>query len=111
MQVDVTKPVIGFDGDPLTLPGTKPEDAETPLTLKKAVCDALMGSFRDEEKVTGTEKMNRFELARKVHKCEGEFEFSGTDLDLVRKMVAKMYATVVSGAVWDMLTEESKAVA
>ena len=32
------------------------------------------------------------------------------DLDLVKKMVAKMYTTAVSGAVWDMLTEESKEV-
>lgn len=110
MQIDVTQPVIGYDGEPLELPATKPGEAVEPLILKKALADALMGSFRDEEKISGSEKMKRFELARKIHKCEGPFELNMDDLELAKSMVAKMYATVVSGAVWDMLTEESKAV-
>lgn len=111
MIIDVTQPVIGYDGEPLELPAQKPGDEVEQLILKKALCDSLMGSFRGEEdKVTGSEKMKRFELARKINRCLGEFTFSMEDLELCKTMVAKMYATVVSGAVWAHLTEESKAV-
>lgn len=110
MQIDVTGPVIGYDGEPLTIPPGPGKDAGEQMILKKAICDSLMGAFRDEEKVSGEEKVKRFDLARKVHKCLGEFEFTMGDLDLVKKMVAKMYTTAVSGAVWDMLAEESKPV-
>ena len=110
MQIDVTQAVMGYDGEPLEMPPQKPGEEVKPLTLRKALCDSLMGSFKDEEKVSGEDKVKRFSLAQKVHKCEGEFEFNMNDLDLCKKMVAKMYATVVSGAVWAMLTEESKAV-
>lgn len=110
MQIDVTQPIVGYDDEPLTIPSQteKTEGGkakEEQLILKKAICDALLASFRDEERVSGAEKAKRFELAKRVNKCDGEFEFSGDEIDLIKSMVAKMYATLISGAIWSMLEE------
>ena len=105
LKLNVTNKIIGIDGTPLK---TSPED-NTEATFKSVMINALLGTYKDEEKLSGEDKVSRYILSTKLQKCLGEFEFSSSDVELIKKLINKMYGPYIVGLIWSLLTEESKA--
>lgn len=112
MIVDVTQLITDLDGKPLPdkRADHKKGDEIPDLTLKATLTSCLLANFEDEAELSGADKLERFNLANKINKAEKTFKFSGEDLILVKKLVAKACAIAVSGRVYNMLEEESVAV-
>ncbi len=113
MNVDVQQVLTNLDGTNLknrVMNEDPPEMDEKDLSVKDAITNALMGSYKGEEDLAGTEKVARYKLAQKLHACADGFAFSRDDVDRVQKCVNKMYTTAVVGAVFALLEEESAAV-
>lgn len=113
MQVQVTTVLTDLDGKPLKsrqMDEDTKEMVEKDLVAKDAIINALMGSFKGEEELAGTEKVARYKLSQKLHGANGEFAFSQDDVKRVQECVNKMYTTAVVGAVYSLLEDESAAI-
>lgn len=109
MIVDVTQVITDLDGKALEdkRPDHKKGDDIPDLTLKSTLTSCLMGNFDDEKDLSGAEKLKRFNLANSINAAEKTYKFGGEDLVLIKKLVAKATAIVVSGRVFNMLEEQS----
>ena len=105
LKLDVTNKIIGIDGEALKASPT--DDAE--VSLKSIMVNAVLGQYKGEEELSGEKKIERYLLATKIQECSGEFEFSSSDVVLIKSLVNKMYGPYIVGVVWSLLTEESKA--
>lgn len=83
-----------LDGEPIT----KGENKK-PLTLKGALVDALGAMFEDERNLDGEEKLKRFKLSMKVFNLD-TWEPNSSEMELLKKVSAKMYGPAVSGMIW-----------
>ena len=95
MKIDVTQPLVGYNGEPIQ------NGANTALTLRAACCEALTGAYPDE-KLSGEEKVRRFELARLLH-AEDEPDVCVEDIALVKQLIGKGYGPMVVGPAWSLL--------
>lgn len=77
------------------------EIVKEPVTLKVVALNALMAQYKDEEKLTGAEKMSRYVLAQRIH--GGNTEMSAEDVALLKKLIGKAYGTAVVGAAYSIL--------
>ena len=111
MIVDVAQVINDLDGKPLPDQRVdhKKGDDNPDQTLRSTLTSCLLANFDDEKELSGADKLKRFNLANKINKAETTFKFSGEDLILVKKLVAKACAIAVSGRVFNMLEEDSVA--
>lgn len=111
MEIDLTQELIGLNGKPLQAQDRDDEDKPVTvnLTLRKAIVEALMAAFKDEDNLSGADKVKRYKMAQKIQDAE-RMMFSAEDLSLIKKLVAKLYSTLVVGIVWEILDTETKAV-
>lgn len=113
MQVQVATVLTDLDGKPLKsrqMDEDTKEMVEKELVAKDAIVNALMGSFKGEEDLAGTEKVARYKLSQKLHGANSDFAFSQDDVKRVQDCVNKMYTTAVVGAIYGLLEDESGAV-
>ena len=95
MRIDITQSLVGYNGEPVQ------NMAGVAFTLRAACCEALTAAYPDE-KLTGEEKVKRFELARLLY-VEDEPDVSVEDLALIKQLIGKGYGPVVVGPVWLLL--------
>jgi hypothetical protein len=94
------KPML--DGDP-PLPGM--EDNRQPLQLKAVVCNALM-VFDPQAKMSGEEKVKRYELAMRVMGSDLVAKGDGFKPEEIAKMkscIGDVYGPVIVGPSFKML--------
>lgn len=105
MKFDFTQKMVGLNGTPI-LDGEEPEKGEVdkrlPLTLSTVACNSLLGSYRDEPNLQGTEKVKRYAFAMKINGA------ASVSLDLdertyLKTMIGKAYSAIVVGQAWLML--------
>ena len=70
-----------------------------PMTVRLAATRALTAQFRDEQDLTGEQKFPRFHLALKITD-EDEPDLAAEDIATIKKLVGKMYGSLVMGRVW-----------
>ena len=97
MKIDFSRILTNFDGKPILTP----EKGE-PVDLKTASMTALLGQYQDERNLSGEEKFKRYELAKKIHQS-GEIELKSEEIALIKSLVAKAYAPLAVGKLWEML--------
>lgn len=78
-----------------------------PFTLRKACVNVLLmteidGTGRAKE-LKGEEKVERFELATNIHKCNGLFDMRPEDQVLLKKLIARVYGPLTVGQAWQVL--------
>lgn len=92
------------------------------FTLKKACVNILSGAALDElicpqcgltlrppEKLTGEEKCERFELARKIHNSNGIIDLGVDDIKLLKILTAKALPTnLIVGQAWELLDPDGR---
>ena len=97
--VDFTQQITQFDGSDLTGTDGKP----TRLTLEAVAENALLGTYNDEQNLSGEEKLKRYHLAMKIYDHKSDAELSAEELALVKRLIAKSYNTLVMGRAWELL--------
>lgn len=101
MFFDANKTITSLDGQPL-------KEGEREVTIGSVACNALLAPFDDERGLSGEEKVKRFELAVKISKANGlPAEITVEDAALIKKLVAKLYAPLVVGQVWQAVDNPS----
>jgi hypothetical protein len=91
MKIDFSAIIADLDGKPL---------AE--LTLGTMATNALMLPFEDERNLSGEEKVRRFKLAQRIHGA-AEVDLTAEDISLIKKLIAKGYATMPTARAWELL--------
>lgn len=109
MKIDVIQTILDLDGEPLPTggqlcPACGQIDGEThDLTLRAVCVESLTSAYRDEGELSGEKKIERLELARKIH-GEDEPELSVSEAGLLQELVNKRYGSpLVVGMAWEML--------
>ena len=99
MNLDVTKVLKQIDGaeiiDSVTGKG---------LTISNVISNALLVP---EDKLSGEEQVKRFILATRIYDATLPVEISVEDAVLIKKCVAKAYAPLVTGQVWQAVDPTS----
>ncbi len=105
MKIDVTRNLIGFDGELVEV--REGEDGLKPMTVRYTLTTALM-TGNPEDNPDGVEKLRRFELARRIHRAGTTLVLSSEETVLLKKLVGDMFVPNVVGPVWILLEGEDE---
>lgn len=96
MKLNVNAPIKNLQGMPMVDSGSK-----QPISFKMVAVEALLQDDRD---ATGQQKLERFQLASRMHDCKDDaFEITPEDAAMVKDLTARMYGPLISGQVWLLL--------
>lgn len=99
MQINYAATLNDFLGEPI-MDGEG--DKRKAITLGIVCCNALLANYPDEQGLSGTEKVNRFNLAR--HAAKGEVtEISVENVALIKMLLAKGFSTMTVGCAYELL--------
>jgi len=120
MKIDVNYKIVTLDGKiiPDLPPGTPPltDDKEIkkypPFTLRTACVNVLIMQERNEQgrakEITAKEKVERYELAKKIHKCEGLVDLQAEEIALLKKLIGAAYPPLTVGQAFEILDPHSE---
>jgi hypothetical protein len=103
MEVNISGRPETLDGEPFT--NTKGE----PLAFKAILENALLGNYNDEASLGGKEKLDRWELAKRIRASNGTVGVTSEEISLLKALVAKAFVTPVSAQTWERLEGGGKA--
>lgn len=76
-------------------------EGEQPLTYGRVAINSLLHVQPDaQSQPTGEEKVKRFALAQRIHAAGGEIEVKTEEATLIKQSVAKIYAPIIVGPLW-----------
>jgi len=93
MRIDFDAPLLDLKGEPLIENGVE-------VTLGAIASNALLATYRDEQDLTGEEKVKRFRLAVIAR---GAQDLSVEQIVLLKKLIAKAYSPLIVGRVFELL--------
>jgi hypothetical protein len=95
MKINFDKILKDFEGKPI--PAADGKSA----VLRGIVIDALLATYKDEQNLTGEEKLKRYLLAEKVHKKEDDLAIE--EIASLKKLIGKAFAPLIVGQAWQIL--------
>jgi len=87
------------------------DDSGKPVTLRMICVDVLNSPGKEDKKLDGNERYERFKLAERIHGCEesGEIEITAEKVSLLKKLIAEsQYTNVVLGQAYRWLEDDEK---
>ena len=81
----------------------KDDRKNLPLTLRASVLSALTATYRGDESLDGVEKLKRWELALKIKNSPDPVELTIDEIVEIKKLISKMFGTVVVGQAYKLL--------
>lgn len=93
MKIDVTKKLTDLKGEVL-------KNGEDEIVLGLVMTNSLLNESNGD---SGEVKMNKFQLSMRINKATGNVELSAEEAALIKSCVAKSYATLIMGQVWQVL--------
>jgi hypothetical protein len=123
MQIDVTQRIKDLDDnviphyvlcDACRRRGVETILEKNELTLRKVIIRSLtelpqesVGMGMRPKQIPGEEKLERFDLALRVKKCDGEVELTTDEISKVKGWIDELYASpIVVARAWAMLEGE-----
>lgn len=101
MLIDFSTPIKNLDDNPIKEAGDK-------VVTIGSICEgALMANHEGDEKLAGPKKVERFELAVKIH-GGGEVDISAEHIVELKKLVAVGYTTLVVARVFEVLDPKAE---
>lgn len=97
MTKNLNKHFTELDGTPIK------DEKDNTINLNIICINALMGIYKDEEGLSGEDKVKRWKLAQAIHNKPEEVELKSEDITLLKKLVAKAYGTAITAQTWEML--------
>jgi len=98
-KIDFGFVFVDADGKSLLDEGDK---EKRPLTLKKIAVLSLV-NMRMAEKISGSEKYERYKLFKKIDRHDGVVEISEEERAMLRSLIGDFYGPLVMGQAWDIL--------
>lgn len=96
MRIDFSAPLVAYNGQPLA-------EGDTVLTLRMVACNALTTAIPNEV-LTGVQKVERVELARRIFRAEGDLIMTADEVVLLKQAVNALYLSpVLVAAAWEVL--------
>jgi H2-forming N5,N10-methylenetetrahydromethanopterin dehydrogenase-like enzyme len=124
MKIDVTQKIRDLDDNVIPhyvlCDGCRQRGVETileenELTLRKVIVRAAtdlpqeqvgMGQMRPKQ-IPGEEKLERFDLALRVKKCDGQIDLTTDEISKIKGWIDELYASpIVVARAWAMLEGE-----
>lgn len=121
MKIDFNKKFTELDGtiipeSPPTMEkndnGEMVEKKYPPFTLRKACTNVLVMRQADErgreKQLTGKEKVERYELAKKIHNSTGLVDLEAEEIALLKKLIGEIYPPITVGQSFEILDPHSE---
>jgi len=88
----------------------QPKFKETgPLTLRRAITDALTSNYQDEQKLEPAKKAERGWLAMKIYNHpEPAIDLDADDVTMIKNLIGKRYSPLIVALAWEVLDPASK---
>lgn len=96
MKVNLNVAVKNIAGVDLT------NEDGAPVLMTGLCVNALLGDYQGET-LTGTQKMARYTLAKKLTDCKEEAEITVEEASLIKELIAKAFGPLVVGRVYEVL--------
>ena len=100
MTVFLGKGLVTLDGEVIL------DQKNEPATVRGVAIEALFATFKDEENLSGEEKLKRWELASKIKASSDPVELVVEEVALLKKLIGKAYGTLIVGQAWRILEGE-----
>ena len=94
VKVDVTQVLTRFDGEAIQVEGK-------PMTVRLVLTNAMLNTDRKEQ-LSGTEQWERYAMAKRINERD-VIEFTAQEAADLQERVAKFYAPLVTGQVWEII--------
>ena len=75
------------------------------LTLASVAVSALMGTYQDEQGITGEEKFKRYQIAQRLSSA-GTQEVTAEEVALIKRLIGKAYTPMVVGPAYIALERD-----
>lgn len=109
MKLDVTQQIMRLDNPakPLLTRPKKREDGSDdpeskPVTLRYVLVEALLASYKGEEKIEQSKKLNRWHLAKRVQRDDAP-EVTVNEVATCQKLIFKAFGLSIAGPATEML--------
>ena len=99
MKIQITKPLVQFNGQPIM--DVDGNGNAVPATVKMALVNAVLAPERDEK---GIQKIQKYELAKRLYQAEKEVEVTAEEVVLMKKRVEELYAPLIVGQLAELLS-------
>ena len=103
MKVKLNTELKDFEGNAVIFSMATTEKEAVNATLGRMMIESLLATFRDEENLSGDEKLKRWQLAIKIKNADVMVELTVEEVALVKKLIGKAYSTLIVGQVWELL--------
>jgi len=100
MTVLLGKGLVTLDGEVIL------DQKNEPATVRGVAIEALFATFKDEENLSGEEKLKRWELASKIKINPDPVELKVEEIALLKKLIGKAYGALIVGQAWKVLEGE-----
>lgn len=95
---------IDLEADGVNENGQPKFKESKPMTVRKAIVDALTSNFKDDEKLEGKKKAERGWLAMKIWKHpDPVIDLSVDDTKLCKDLIGKRFNPLIVMQAWDTL--------
>jgi len=107
VRVDFSQPFMQLlEPHKVLLDGPAPAEGEkderNPVTLKTVACNGLMG-MDPQAKMSGEEKVKRYDLATRIVRGAKDEEFKVEEIALIKKVIGEGFAPLIAGQALKML--------
>lgn len=109
MLRDLSQVLTFLDGSPIPGPDTDEKGQPKPMTLQDACIQALLGTYADEERLPGKDKVARFELSRRIYAAT-TVDLKSEEIAKIKELIGKAFTVLVVGQAWELLEQEPKLV-
>ncbi len=116
MKIDFNYKFVDLDGNIIRDGADEREEVDgkmvvtkkaPPFTMRMACVNVLVLTRLDRstkpKELTGQEKVDRYELAMRIHKSTGLVDLSVEDIVLLKDLVGSTYPPITVGQAWDIL--------
>ncbi len=92
--------------------GEMEEKKYPPFTLRKACTNVLVMGERDAQgrpkEMTGKQKVERYELAKKIHNSTGLVDLQAEEITLLKELIGRIYPPITVGQSFEILDPHSE---
>jgi hypothetical protein len=98
MVIDVSKNLVQLNGQPIM--DMDEQGNAVPATVKNALVNAVLSPEQNEK---GTQKVQKYELAKKLYRAEKDVEVTAEEVVLIKKRVEELFAPLIVGQIVELL--------